>query len=155
MTVNAAALPAGLVEAELFGHERGAFTGADRRRDGRFLAAHGGTLFLDEIGDLPPEAQVKLLRVLQEGTFEPVGSNKTVRVDVRVVSATNRDLRSMVADGRFREDLMYRLRVFEIEVPPLRQRLGDLPVLVDHLIAKLARPGEPQPGHFRRPPGTR
>ena len=143
ITVNAAALPAGLVEAELFGHERGAFTGADRRRDGRFLAAHNGTLFLDEIGDLPLGAQAKLLRVLQEGTFEPLGSSKTLRVDVRLISATNRDLEAMVAAGRFREDLLFRLRVFEIQVPPLRQRVADLPLLVARLLDRLERPGEP------------
>jgi DNA-binding NtrC family response regulator len=146
VTVNAAALPAGLVEAELFGHERGAFTGADRRRDGRFLAAHNGTLFLDEIGDLPLGAQTKLLRVLQEGTFEPLGSSKTLRVDVRLISATNRDLEAMVATGHFREDLLFRLRVFEINVPPLRQRVADLPLLVARLLDRLGRPGE------RRPP---
>jgi DNA-binding NtrC family response regulator len=145
VTVNAAALPQGLVEAELFGHERGAFTGADRRREGRFVAADRGTLFLDEIGDLPLEAQVKLLRVLQEGTFEPLGSNRTQRVDVRVVSATNRDLRALCRQGRFREDLFYRLRVFEVLVPPLRERIGDLPMLVDHILRRFGRPGEAHP----------
>jgi two-component system response regulator HydG len=145
ITVNAAALPATLVEAELFGHERGAFTGADRRRDGRFLAAHNGTLFLDEIGDLPLGAQAKLLRVLQEGTFEPLGTSKTMRVDVRLISATNRDLAAMAAAGRFREDLLFRLCVFEIVVPPLRQRVADLPALVMRLLERLGRPGEERP----------
>jgi DNA-binding NtrC family response regulator len=145
VTVNAAALPQGLVEAELFGHERGAFTGADRRREGRFVAADGGTLFLDEIGDLPLEAQVKLLRVLQEGTFEPLGSNRTQRVDVRMVSATNHDLRALCRQGRFREDLYYRLRVFEVMVPPLRERISDLPLLVDHILRRFGRQGEAHP----------
>ena len=144
VTVNAATLPLGLLEAELFGHERGAFTGADRRREGRFLAANGGTLFLDEIGDLPLDAQVKLLRVLQEGTFEPVGSNKSVRVDVRVLSATHRDLGALAREGKFREDLLYRLRVFEIQTPPLRDRTADLPMLVDRFILKFARPESPR-----------
>jgi DNA-binding NtrC family response regulator len=142
VTVNAATLPLPLIEAELFGHERGAFTGADRRREGRFLAANGGTLFLDEIGDLPLEAQVKLLRVLQEGCFEPLGSNKSIRVDVRVVSATHRNLAAMCREGKFREDLLYRLRVFEIETPPLRERMSDLPILVDGFLTKFTRPGE-------------
>jgi two-component system, NtrC family, response regulator AtoC len=142
VTVNAATLPLPLIEAELFGHERGAFTGADRRREGRFLAANGGTLFLDEIGDLPLEAQVKLLRVLQEGCFEPLGSNKSVRVDVRVMSATHRDLGAMCREGKFREDLLYRLKVFEVETPPLRDRMSDLPMLVDRFLTKFTRPGE-------------
>jgi DNA-binding NtrC family response regulator len=142
VTINAAALPQGLVEAELFGHERGAFTGADRRREGRFLAADGGTLFLDEIGDLPLDAQVKLLRVLQEGSFEPLGSNKTVRVDVRVLSASNRDLRVLCRQGRFREDLYYRLRVFEVAVPTLAERITDLPLLVDRFLRKFTRPDD-------------
>jgi PAS domain S-box-containing protein len=136
--VNCSALPTGLIESELFGHERGAFTGATEKRVGRFALADGGTIFLDEIGDIPPEVQVRLLRVLQEHEFEPVGSSKTVRVDVRVIAATNRDLEKAVADGTFRADLFYRLNVFPIPVPPLRDRREDVPMLVHYFIEKYA-----------------
>jgi formate hydrogenlyase transcriptional activator len=137
--VNCAAISAGLVESELFGHEKGAFTGAVQRRKGRFELAHGGTLFLDEIGELPPEMQVKLLRVLQEREFERVGGSETVRVDVRVIAATNRNLRGMMARGRFREDLYYRLAVFPVALPPLRQRAADIPLLVRSFLLRFAR----------------
>jgi PAS domain S-box-containing protein len=129
--VNCAAIPANLIESEFFGHERGAFTGAVTRREGRFALADGGTIFLDEIGELPPELQAKLLRVLQEGEFEPLGGTKTVKTDVRVVAATNRNLKQMCAEGKFREDLYFRLNVFPILIPPLRERGRD----VDHLAA--------------------
>ena len=136
--VNASALSSTLLESELFGHEKGAFTGADRARIGRFEAASGGTLFLDEIGDLPPEVQVKLLRVLQEKAVERVGSNRPVQVDVRLIAATHRDLPKEIQEGRFREDLFYRLAVVSIEIPPLRRRRTDIPLLVEHFIKKYA-----------------
>jgi len=130
--VNCGAIPAGLIDSELFGHERGSFSGATGQRQGWFERADGGTLFLDEVGELPLEAQVRLLRVLQDGTFERVGGEQPVHVDVRVIAATHRDLRTMVRDGRFREDLWYRLAIFPIEIPPLRDRPEDIPSLAAH-----------------------
>ncbi len=136
VAVNCAALPGPLIESELFGYERGAFTGALQRRLGRFEVASGGTIFLDEIGDLPADIQGRLLRVLQEGTFERLGSSHTIRTDARIVAATNRDLEAAVADGRWRADLFYRLKVFPIEVPPLRERREDIPLLVWYFVTR-------------------
>ena len=137
--VNCAALAPGILESELFGHEKGSFTGAMARRPGRFELADGGTLFLDEIGDLPMEVQIKLLRALQEREFERVGGHETIKVEVRLVSATNRNLEKMIEENEFREDLYYRLNVFPINLPPLRDRLEDIPVLAQHFVAKFAR----------------
>ncbi|MGD9547932.1 MAG: sigma 54-interacting transcriptional regulator [Candidatus Krumholzibacteriia bacterium] len=141
LKLNCAAIPETLIESELFGHVKGAFSGADRARPGRFLAANGGTLLLDEIGDLPPEAQAKLLRVLQEGTFEHVGSDRTLKVDVRILAATHRDLARRVDEGAFREDLYYRLMVFPLHLPALRDRMEDLVPLAEGILADLARRG--------------
>ena len=137
--LNCAAIPESLIENELFGHEKGAFTGADRRQPGRFELAEGGTLFLDEIGELPLGVQGKVLRVLEERTFERVGGGRTLRADVRLVAATNRDLAAMVDDGEFRSDLFFRLNVFPIELPPLRERASDIPLLARHLLGEIAR----------------
>jgi len=139
VSVNCAALAASLISSELFGHEKGAFTGATHRRLGRFELADGGTIFLDEVGELPPETQVALLRVLQEREFERVGGTQPVRVDVRIIAATNRDLKAATASGAFRQDLFYRLNVFPIDVPPLRERGDDILVLVEHLVQRYAR----------------
>jgi DNA-binding NtrC family response regulator len=149
IAVNCAAIPETILESELFGHERGAFTGATAKKDGRFAKSAGGTLFLDEIGELSPSVQVKLLRVLQEGEYEPLGGN-TAKADVRIVAATNRDLVAEVAAGRFREDLFYRLNVIAITAPPLRARREDIPLLVDHFLGLYcAKNGRPrlQPTH--------
>jgi nitrogen regulation protein NR(I) len=138
IAINCGAVPENLLESELFGHERGAFTGADQRRIGRFEQANKGTLFLDEIGDLPPQTQVKLLRVLQEQAFHRVGGTETIHVDVRILAATHRDLETMIREGKFREDLWHRLNVVAISLPPLRERREDVPVLVQHFLKKYA-----------------
>ena len=145
IAVNCGALTESLIEAELFGHERGAFTGAERKRDGRFKAADGGTLFLDEVAELPAAAQAKLLRVIQEGTFEPVGSNTAIKVDVRLISATHRDLTDRIRQNLFREDLYYRINVIGIAVPPLRDRPGDLSILVQHFLRRFSPPEKTPP----------
>jgi sigma-54 dependent transcriptional regulator, flagellar regulatory protein len=144
--VNCGAIPEDLLESELFGHEKGAFTGALSTRIGRFEFAEGGTLFLDEIGDMSLQMQVKLLRVLQERTFERVGSNRTIDCNVRIIAATHRDLDAAIIAGRFREDLFYRLNVFPVQMPPLRERLEDLPILIEHL---LCRQGQNSGRHIR------
>jgi len=150
IAVNCGAIPPELVESELFGHVRGAFTGATASRKGHFAEAHGGTLFLDEVGELPKSAQVKLLRVLQDGEILPVGSSQTRRVDVRIIAATNRPLLSEVAAGSFREDLFHRLAVAVLYVPPLRERREDLPLLIDHFLSQINDEGKGQPGFVRK-----
>jgi formate hydrogenlyase transcriptional activator len=144
--VNCAALPSSLIESELFGHEKGAFTGAIARRAGRFELANSGTIFLDEIGELPIELQAKLLRVIQEGEFERLGGSQSIRTDIRIVAATHRDLSKMIVAGTFREDLYYRLHVFPVHVPALRDRREDIPQLVTHFVRKFAK----QQGKTRR-----
>jgi transcriptional regulator with GAF, ATPase, and Fis domain len=139
ITVNCTSLPANLIESELFGRERGAFTGASARQIGRFELADGGTIFLDEIGEMPLELQSKLLRVIQDGEFERLGGPRTVKVDVRIIAASNRNLEEEVRNGRFREDLFYRLNVFPITIPPLRQRKDDIPLLVSHFVTKFGK----------------
>ena len=141
VAVNCAAFPETLLEAELFGYEKGAFTGATTKREGRFKAADGGTLFIDEVAEMPVSAQVKVLRVLQDGVVEPLGTNKPTHVDVRVITATHRNLKDRIAQGVFREDLYYRLKVLDIAIPPLRDRRGDIPLLVDHFLHRSHRPG--------------
>jgi transcriptional regulator with GAF, ATPase, and Fis domain len=138
ISVNCASIPSSLIASELFGHEKGAFTGAVQRRQGRFELAHSGTIFLDEVGELPAETQIALLRVLQERQFERVGGNRIIPTDVRVIAATNRDLMAAIAAGTFRSDLFYRLNVFPIEVPPLRKRKEDIPMLVEYFVQRYA-----------------
>jgi transcriptional regulator with GAF, ATPase, and Fis domain len=138
ISVNCAAIPASLIASELFGHEKGAFTGALQRRQGRFELANGGTIFLDEIGELPQETQIALLRVLQERQFERVGGSRAIPTDVRIIAATNRDLAAAIGSGTFRSDLFYRLNVFPIEVPPLRRRKDDIPMLVEYFVKRYA-----------------
>src|SRR5258705_10262076 len=139
LAMNCAAIPESLLESELFGHEKGAFAGAARRRIGKFEQCNGGTILLDEIGDMPPALQAKLLRLLQEQSFERVGGNETVRTDVRLIAASHRDLKAMSAEGKFRPDLYYRLSVFTIHLPPLRDRGEDLPMLVQHHLRRFSR----------------
>src|SRR5271163_1513248 len=139
LALNCAAIPENLLESELFGHEKGAFTGAERRRIGKFEQCHGGTIFLDEVGDMPPAIQAKVLRLLQEQAFERVGGNETIRTDVRIIAATHRDLKTWSEEGKFRPDLYYRLGVFSIPLPPLRERGDDLPVLAQHYLRRYSR----------------
>jgi DNA-binding NtrC family response regulator len=139
LAINCAAIPDTLLESELFGHEKGAFTGADRKRIGKFEQCSGGTLFLDEIGDMTPLTQTKILRVLQEQRFERVGGNETIQTHARLIAATNRNIEQLVADGQFRSDLYYRLRVFSLTLPPLRERREDLPLLVEHFLRRFGR----------------
>ena len=146
VTINCSAIPETLIESEFFGHEKGAFTGADSRKIGKFQYADGGTLFLDEIGDISPAMQVKLLRALQEKKFTPVGSNREVEVNVRIVAATNRNLEEMIKKGEFREDLFYRLNVLPIQLPPLRERKNDIEVLAE-LLHREVQPAAPQEHH--------
>src|SRR5207248_117276 len=143
VAINMAAIPRELIESELFGHEKGAFTGATARNMGRFEQAKGGTLFLDEIGDMPPEAQTRLLRVLQEGEYTAVGGRVPIRADVRIIAATHRDLPQLIRQGLFREDLFYRLNVAPVRLPPLRERSSDIPALVRHFASLAAREGLP------------
>ncbi|MFO1089966.1 MAG: nitrogen regulation protein NR(I) [Hyphomicrobiales bacterium] len=144
VAVNMAAIPRDLIESELFGHEKGSFTGAAQRYAGRFEQAEGGTLFLDEIGDMPIEAQTRLLRVLQEGEYQSVGGARTIKTDVRIIAATHRDLRQLIAQGQFREDLFFRLNVVPLRLPPLRERPGDIPDLVKHFLDQCVREGLPR-----------
>jgi two-component system nitrogen regulation response regulator GlnG len=139
LALNCAAIPEQLLESELFGHEKGAFTGADRRRIGKFEQCHGGTILLDEVGDMPLALQAKILRLLQEQSFERVGGNETIRTDVRIIAATHRDLKAWSAEGKFRPDLYYRLGVFTIALPPLRERGDDLPLLVQHFLRRFSK----------------
>jgi two-component system, NtrC family, nitrogen regulation response regulator NtrX len=148
--VNCAAIPEDLIESELFGHEKGSFTGAVRRQVGKFVAAHGGTIFLDEIGDMSARTQAKVLRVLQNGEVEPVGAERTERVDVRVVAATHRDLEKEIAEARFREDLFYRLNVIPVRTPALREHIEDLPLLVDYFVRRYAADNNYRPKRFAR-----
>lgn len=146
--VNCAAIPEELIESELFGHERGAFTGATEKQTGKFEQADKGTIFLDEVGDMSPKTQAKVLRVLQEGEVERLGSARTIKVDVRVIAATNKDLEHEIAEGRFREDLYFRLSVIPIKAPPLRERLEDIPALVQHFVAQFSRDNNRRPARF-------
>lgn len=147
VSINCGAIPKDLVESEFFGYEKGAFTGAEKKKKGHFEAAHGGTIFLDEIGELPEEMQVKLLRTVQESEVKPIGSNKSVKIDIRIIAATNRNLIDEVAEGRFREDLFYRLAVGVIKLPALRERSGDISFLVDHFLSQINADSKSEPGY--------